>query len=223
MAWELLVDSDRGTGVFICNTADVAFGPLVSMNNSDVGAFYEWWSEVIGKYNDPRTMDSSDLSNAIYRWYGVQYEIKYQITIPAGDNVSDGLAKKVFTGEYYPVDYNSLSGVYDDDVTEEDHEHWSMDDWDNIMCSIMKSRECDMDGDGGALSGYLFPSQTWDEEQEAYVVDEIQIGPKWEIIGLKNGSERIGWSNWTTWDWFKDGEKVGTGDKPPWESDESKD
>ncbi len=193
------------------------------MNNSDVGAFYDWWSEVIGKYNDPRTMDSSDLSNAIYRWYGVQYEIKYQITIPAGDHVSDGLAKKVFTGEYYPVDYNNLSGIYDDDVTEEDHEYWSMEDWDNIMCSIMKSRECDMDGDGGALSGYLFPSQTWDEEQGAYVVDEIQTGPKWEIIGLKNGSERIGWSNWTTWDWFKDGEKVGTGDKPPWESDESKD
>lgn len=223
MAWELLVDSDRDTGVFICNTADVAFGPLIRMEHSDVGTFYEWWNEVIGKYNDPRTMDSSDLSNAIYRWYGVQYEVKFQITIPAGDNVSEGLAKKVFTGEYYPVDYCNIKGIYDDEITEEDHKYWSMEDWDNIMCSILKSRKCDMDGDEGELSGYLFPSETWDEEQGAYVVNEIQTGPKWEIIGIKNGSERVGWSTWSTWDWFKDGEKIATGDKPPWEPDESKD
>ena len=144
MAWELLVDSDRDTGVFICNTADVAFGPLIRMEHSDVGTFYEWWNEVIGKYNDPRTMDSSDLSNAIYRWYGVQYEVKFQITIPAGDNVSKGLAKKVFTGEYYPVDYCNIKGIYDDEITEEDHKYWSMEDWDKTKNEAMAAARAAM-------------------------------------------------------------------------------
>jgi len=225
MAWELLVDDDRGTGVFICNTADVAFGPLINMSGSDVSQFYEWWNEVIGSHNDPRTMANHDLSDAIYRWYGIQYENKFQITIPDSDweNASEALSKKVFTGEYYPVDYCSIKGIYDDDITEEDHEHWSMEDWDNIMCSIMKSRECDMDGFDGQMSGYLFPSKTWDDEKNEYVMDKIQRGPKWEIIGIRNGSERVGYSTWTTWDWYKDGEKVGSGDKPPWEVKEHKD
>jgi hypothetical protein len=217
MAWELLVDDERGTGVFTCNTVDIAFGPLVTMHNADVGTFYEWWSEVIG--TDPRLMwdDKSHLLNAaVYRWYGIQYDIKFQISLPSG---------KVFHGEYYPVDYCSIKGIYDDDVSEEMHEDWAMEDWDNMMASVFKNRECDMDGDGGEMSGYLFPTHHWDEEQREYVMNEIQTGPKWEIVGLKNAYEKIGWSNWSTWEWFKDGESIGTGDEAPWikETPESKD
>jgi hypothetical protein len=56
-------------------------------------------------------------------------------------------------------------------------------------------------------------------------MNEIQTGPKWEIVGLKNAYEQIGWNNWSTWEWFKDGESMGTGDKAPWikETPESKD
>ena len=217
MAWELIVDSERNIGVFTCNTADIAFGPLVSMHHMDVVTFYEWWEEVIG--TDPRWMwdDKSHLLNAaVYRWYGIQYELKFQITLPNG---------KVFHGEYYPVDCCSIRGIYDDDVSEEMHEEYSMEDWENIMESIFKNRECDMDGDGGQMSGYLFHSRHWDEEQEEYVDDKVQTGPKWEILGIKNAYEKIGWSNWETWEWFKDGESVGKGDKAPWveEKPENKD
>ena len=217
MAWELIVDSERNIGVFTCNTADIAFGPLVSMHHMDVVTFYEWWEEVIG--TDPRWMwdDKSHLLNAaVYRWYGIQYELKFQITLPNG---------KVFHGEYYPVDCCSIRGIYDDDVSEEMHEEYSMEDWDNIMERVFKNRECDMDGDGGEMSGYLFPTHHWDEDQREYVMNEIQTGPKWEIVGIKNAYEKHGWSNWETWEWFKDGESIGKGDKAPWieETPESKD
>ena len=66
MAWELLVDEERGIGVFTCNTADVAFGPLVSMHGKDVMGFYNWWNDVIGKYNDPRSMNSIGLARCSF-------------------------------------------------------------------------------------------------------------------------------------------------------------
>ena len=209
MAWELLVDEERGIGVFTCNTADVAFGPLVSMHGKDVMGFYNWWNDVIGKYNDPRSMKESDLHDAVFRWYGIQYEIKFEMVV--GD--------KVFEGEYYPLNYVSIKGIYDE--SDEFYEEWDLDDWTNVMESVFKNRECDMEGEGGQMSGYLHTKITLNEDQE-YIRNPDTNGPMWRIVGIKNGWKQSRWGGTETWQWFKDGESVGQGSKAPWD-EENKD
>ena len=198
MGWELLIDSDRDTGVFICNTADEAFGPLINMSYCDAGQFYEWWNDHIG--SDPRSMDSGERSDAIYRFYGIQYDLKYIITAPDGQEIN---------GEFHSMSYCSLKGLYDKEWTEEQFEQWSCEDWENIMASIFRSRECDMDGNDGELSGFLFQPPSW-------ASDDKPAGPKWRIMAIKNGNERKYNSNWETWDWYDEaGKVIHTGDYAP--------
>lgn len=194
MGWEILIDSDRDTGVFICNTADEAFGPLINMHYCDTDGFYEWWSEIIG--DDPRSMDSAKRSDAITRFYGMQYDIKFIITAPDGTEIP---------GEYHAMSYASVKDIYDMGWTEEQFDLWDCDDWSNIMASIMKARECDMDGSGGPLSGFLFPPPSWASDTES-------AGPKWTITAINNGIERKSYGTYTTWDWYDDkGEVIHTG------------
>jgi|TARA_R110000824_G_scaffold95311_1_gene229345 hypothetical protein len=209
MAWELLVDDDRGLGVFTCNTADVAFGPLVSMHDNNVGQFYSWWSAV--GLSDPRTMTDSEVHEAVYRWYGIQHEIKFEISLPNG---------KTFQGEFYPTDYINITGLYDDDVSEELSEEWEMDDWENTMKQIFLEREADMEGHEGPMGGWLSPSTIWDEDEKKYIPHPKQSGPKWRIIGIKNGYYRKYNSSWETWNWYQGGQLIHTGDKAPWDQDE---
>ncbi len=198
MGWELLVDSDRDTGVFICNTADEAFGPLINMHYCDAGSFYEWWDAHIGE--DPRSMDSDERSHAIYRFYGIQYDIKFVITAPDGQEIP---------GEYHSMSYCRLKGLYDMGWTEEQFDLWECEDWEKIMSSIMQSRECDMDGNGGPLTGFLCSPPSWAPETES-------AGAKWTITAINNGSERKYNSSWATWDWYNDeGEIIHTGDYAP--------
>ena len=99
-------------------------------------------------------MKDSDLHDAVYRWYGVQYELKFEMLL--GD--------KVFQGEYYPLDYASIKGL--EDESEEVYEEWELDEWTNMMETIFKSRECDMDGGLGEMSGHLFTNIRINEAQE---------------------------------------------------------
>ena len=198
MGWEILIDSDRDTGEFICNTADVAFGPLINMHYCDSGGFYEWWNEIIG--HDPRSMDSTDLADAMQRFYGIQYDIKFVITAPDGTEVP---------GEYHSMSYASVKDIYDVGWSEEQFDHWGCEDWTNIMASIMSSRECDMDGNGGALSGFLTPPPSWASETE-------NAGAKWTITAINNGVERRSYGSYTTWDWYDEkGEVIHTGPYAP--------
>jgi len=74
------------------------------------------------------------------------------------------------------------------------------------MSSIMQSRECDMDGMGGALTGFLCSPPSWASETES-------AGAKWTITAINNGSERRYATTWDTWDWYNDeGEVIHTGD-----------
>jgi hypothetical protein len=198
MGWELLIDSDRDTGVFICNTVDQAFGPLINMHYCDTGGFYDWWNEIIG--DDPRSMDESDLSAALYRFYGIQYDIKFIITAPDGTEIP---------GEYHSMTYCSLKGMYDVGWTEEQWDHWDCDDWENIMGTILKTRQCDMGGFGGTLSGHLFSPPSWASE-------DTSSGPQWRIVAINNGSERRSYGSYKTWDWYDDnGEVIHTGPYAP--------
>ena len=141
--------------------------------------------------------------------YGIQYEIKFEMVV--GD--------KVFEGEYYPLDYVSMKGLYDE--SDEFHEEWDLDDWTNVMESVFKNRECEMEGDGGQMSGYLHTKITLNEDQE-YIRNPDTNGPMWRIVGIKNGWKQSRWGGTETWQWFKDGESVGQGSTAPWD-EENKD
>lgn len=54
MGWEI-ISSDRGA-VFICNTTDIAFGPIM-YNEDEAEDFAKW----LGK--DPRTFTNDELSD----------------------------------------------------------------------------------------------------------------------------------------------------------------
>jgi hypothetical protein len=198
MGWELLVDSDRDMGVFICTTADESFGPLIKMHYCDAEGFYKWWNAHIG--SDPRSMDSNERSDALSRFYGVQYDIKFVITAPDGTEIS---------GDSSSMNYCRVKGLYDKGWTKEQFDLWDCNGWEKIMASIMQSRECDRDGMGGPLTGFLFSPPSWASETES-------AGPKWTITAINNGNERRYSTTWDTWDWYNDkGEVIHTGDYAP--------
>ena len=127
MGWELLVDSDRDMGVFICTTADESFGPLIKMHYCDAEGFYKWWNAHIG--SDPRSMDSNERSDALSRFYGVQYDIKFVITAPDGTEIS---------GDSSSMNYCRVKGLYDKGWTKEQFDLWDCNGWEKIMASIME-------------------------------------------------------------------------------------
>jgi hypothetical protein len=194
MGWELLIDSDRDYGVFFCNTADEAFGPIINMHYCDAGTFYEWWNEIIG--DDPRSMDTPDLHAAIQRFQGIQYDIKFIVAAPDGTEVP---------GEFHSMTYASVKNLFDMGWTQEQFDQWGCEDWSNIMASILKSRDCDMDGFGGELSGHLYPPPSWASE-------DTSSGPQWKIVAINNGVEHKSYGTYQTWDWYDGhGEVVHTG------------
>jgi hypothetical protein len=99
--------------------------------------------------------------------------------------------------------------VFDVGWTEEQWDHWDCDDWENIMGTILKTRQCDMDGFGGTLSGHLFSPPSWASE-------DTSSGPQWRIVAINNGSERRSYGSYKTWDWYDDnGEVIHTGPYAP--------
>ena len=118
--------------------------------------------------------------------------LKFIITAPDGQEIN---------GEFHSMSYCSLKGLYDKEWTEEQFEQWGCEDWENIMASIFRSRECDMDGNDGELSGFLFQPPSW-------ASDDKPAGPKWRITAIKNGSERKYNSTWETWNWYDEAGKV---------------
>ena len=63
MGWEVAENDGRFT--FFCNTADIAFGPVMYLYTSciTIGMFYDTWNSL--RLPDPRTMDDEECSDAV--------------------------------------------------------------------------------------------------------------------------------------------------------------
>lgn len=74
MAVEILVDDSSGRQVLICNTTDVAFGPVF---NSDelANEFLEWLKK------DPRDLTQMELSHKVGEWRELSYYAKNDLPI----------------------------------------------------------------------------------------------------------------------------------------------
>jgi hypothetical protein len=64
MAWEIL-EGEQGE-VFICNTTDIAFGPIMEVGTAQ--DFADWLED------DPRIFTTPDLADKYHSWYDVVFK-----------------------------------------------------------------------------------------------------------------------------------------------------
>ena len=65
MATEILTDKDTNQSVMICNTSEMAFGPVFGENENPLD--FIGWCEEDG-YREIRSLSSEHLSNLVDRW-----------------------------------------------------------------------------------------------------------------------------------------------------------
>lgn len=114
MGWEIIHSEKQNYAAFICNTTDVAFGPIYYTHGEDfdIGNFYKWWEKSV--VADPRTMEHHEISENMRVWSWLQKNplITVYYTTASGE-------KFVLNGDF-EIDFGVSLPVYNDAFSEDD-------------------------------------------------------------------------------------------------------